>query len=96
MVHVMVLIDTQNEKWIDSAISSLDDKKVFYVENGIAKTKLESIKSRYPGKTLFLVKASDKIIVHAGQNNMGFDEFFYPGAATKLYSYNINNLKQIA
>lgn len=77
-VHVCTLKDTQNEKWIESATSSLELDKIYYVIDGVTDTKLNWLIKWHPEKSIYIVKKSGALVYYNGWDESG---------ENRLYSY---------
>lgn len=94
-VHVAMLRGTQNEKWIESACSSLEIEKINYVVNGITYRKIDWIKSQHPDKKLFLVKGTGQVIYFVTLDEQGNRLYSYLNSPNKTYNFSSHKLTPI-
>jgi superfamily II DNA or RNA helicase len=94
-VHVCVLKDTQNEKWIRKACSALNQDKIFFIEKGKTYSKMEWIRKQYPNKELFEVIESGSIVYYAGTNEDGYKTYSFIGNPEKTYGFSSKKLQAI-
>lgn len=95
-VHICALKDTQNEKWIEEACSSLDIDKIFYVIDGVTDSKINWLVKLHPDKQLFLVKETNKVIYYVDEKDKKSTYSYLTSSNNKTYSFNINNLIKIS
>ena len=94
-VHVCALLNTQNEVWIESACSSLELDKIYYVIDGVVDLKLNWIKKQHPDKILYQVISSNKIVYYKGVDNEGRAQYSFLTHPDSEYSFKQQNLKEL-
>lgn len=94
-IHVIVLKNTVQETWLEKACETLNQSKIFYVQNGKTISKLDKLKLDYPNEEIYLYTKTNTYVYKCGEMLNFIDElvtaykFF---TSDKLYPLKINQL----
>lgn len=94
IIDMFVLKDTIMERWVNLACKSLEQEKIFFINGDRRETKIDRIKSKFPGKELYSYNGSICYFSHEEPNGPYINKH-YRFIETPSKSYPLNSDKLI-